>query len=71
MYNSVVALATKTPIRITTSRIVTWEIQMARGTVKWFNPTKGYGFIQPQAGGKTSTNVRCSGRLGVKPNIRQ
>ena len=25
---------------------------MANGTVKWFNTTKGFGFIAPESGGK-------------------
>ena len=40
---------------------------MATGTVKWYNPTKGYGFIQPDNGGKdVFVHISAVERAGLR-----
>jgi len=39
---------------------------MATGNVKWFNPTKGYGFIQPSSGGRdVFVHISAVERVGL------
>ena len=39
---------------------------MPTGTVKWFNPTKGYGFIEPEEGGKLAfVHISAVERAGL------
>ncbi|UZF95507.1 cold-shock protein [Bosea sp. NBC_00550] len=40
---------------------------MATGTVKWFNPTKGFGFIQPDDGGQDAfVHISAVERAGMR-----
>jgi len=47
---------------------------MPTGTVKWFNPDKGFGFIQPEDGGKDVfvhiTAVQAAGLQSLNENQR-
>ncbi|QQS11197.1 MAG: cold-shock protein [Rhodospirillales bacterium] len=40
---------------------------MPKGTVKWFNPTKGFGFIQPEDGSKdVFVHISAVERAGLR-----
>ncbi len=40
---------------------------MAKGTVKWFNQTKGFGFIAPETGGKdVFVHISALERAGIQ-----
>jgi len=44
---------------------------MPTGTVKWFNPAKGYGFIQPEDGSKDAfVHISAVERAGL-PGLRE
>ncbi|AZV94167.1 MULTISPECIES: cold-shock protein [Kerstersia] len=47
---------------------------MATGTVKWFNPEKGFGFIVPDEGGKDLfahySEIRINGFKSLEENQR-
>lgn len=45
----------------------TGSVDVATGTVKWFNPTKGFGFIQPDTGGKdVFVHISAVERAGMR-----
>jgi CspA family cold shock protein len=44
-----------------------WRLVLASGTVKWFNPQKGFGFIQPADGSKdVFVHISAVERAGLK-----
>jgi cold shock protein len=48
------------------TRLLEGIITMATGTVKWFNPTKGFGFIEPEDGSSDAfVHISAVERAGI------
>ena len=62
------------PREIRLEKRVYGDADMATGPVKWFNPTKGYGSIQPDSGGSVVfvhvTAVQKAGLQGLDENAK-
>jgi CspA family cold shock protein len=60
------------PLHFRERQLKEGDTRMANGTVKWFNTTKGYGFIAPEGGGKDVfvhiSAVERSGLTGLADN---
>ena len=59
-------LAGRSDRRSTAAIVIARESDVASGTVKWFNATKGYGFIAPDTDGKdVFVHISAVERSGV------
>jgi CspA family cold shock protein len=76
LFRSSVCLSARSSSNVTTLEpghrklvggILTGDLTMASGTVKWFNATKGFGFIAPAGGSKdVFVHVTALERAGIR-----
>jgi cold shock protein len=66
-----IAATARDVLRLHLASSLTWDPlrrqTMQKGTVKWFNPTKGYGFIKPASGDKdVFVHISAVERAGLR-----
>jgi CspA family cold shock protein len=66
-----IAATARDVLRLHLASSLTWDSlrrqTMQKGTVKWFNPTKGYGFIKPASGDKdVFVHISAVERAGLR-----